>query len=195
MQQLNSVNKKNLQKQAEDLANQKNLHFDKNETEKLLIKFTELTQNNKRPFLDRNQFRFVFWIFSSLINIFFWIVIYCTSTFAWRKKSSWTEFSARSTPTPTRSFQWRTGLLDSRSFCEDLSRKKPTVRATKKIVLQQKCSDSFRVYDLNGDGFISREEMFQLLKNCLVKQPAEEDPDEGVKELVEITLKKMVKCL
>jgi len=48
------------------------------------------------------------------------------------------------------------------------------------------------VYDLNGDGFISREEMFQLLKNCLVKQPAEEDPDEGVKELVEITLKKMV---
>ena len=35
--------------------------------------------------------------------------------------------------------------------------------------------------------------MFQLLKNCLVKQPAEEDPDEGVKELVEITLKKMVK--
>ena len=48
------------------------------------------------------------------------------------------------------------------------------------------------MYDLNGDGFISREEMFQLLKNCLVKQPAEEDPDEGVKELVEITLKKMV---
>ena len=62
-QQLNSVNKKNLQKQAEDLANQKNLHFDKNETEKLVIKFTELTQNNKRPFLDRNQFRFVFYIF------------------------------------------------------------------------------------------------------------------------------------
>ena len=34
--------------------------------------------------------------------------------------------------------------------------------------------------------------MFQLLKHCLVKQPAEEDPDEGIKELVEITLKKMV---
>ena len=53
-------------------------------------------------------------------------------------------------------------------------------------------SDTFRVYDLNGDGYISREEMFQLLKHCLVKQPAEEDPDEGIKELVEITLKKMV---
>jgi len=69
MQQLNSVNKKNLQKQAEDLANHKNLHFDKNETEKLLIKFTELTQNNKRSFMDRNQFRCV--IMLSLIrNIF-----------------------------------------------------------------------------------------------------------------------------
>ena len=37
--------------------------------------------------------------------------------------------------------------------------------------------------------------MFQLLKHCLIKQPAEEDPDEGIKELVEITLKKMVKKL
>lgn len=27
----------------------------------------------------------------------------------------------------------------------------------------------FTVYDLNGDGYISREEMFQLLKNCIVK--------------------------
>lgn len=34
--------------------------------------------------------------------------------------------------------------------------------------------------------------MFQMLKNCLVKQPNEEDPDEGIKDLVEITLKKMV---
>ena len=55
------------------------------------------------------------------------------------------------------------------------------------------CLDTFRVYDLNGDGYISREEMFQLLKHCLIKQPAEEDPDEGIKELVEITLKKMVR--
>ena len=47
------------------------------------------------------------------------------------------------------------------------------------------------MFDLNGDGYISREEMFQLLKNCLVKQPAEEDPEEGIKELVDITLKKM----
>ncbi|XP_009464909.1 PREDICTED: EF-hand calcium-binding domain-containing protein 1 [Nipponia nippon] len=51
--------------------------------------------------------------------------------------------------------------------------------------------DSFEVYDLNGDGYISREEMFQMLKNSLLKQPSEEDPDEGIKDLVDIALKKM----
>jgi Ca2+-binding EF-hand superfamily protein len=48
------------------------------------------------------------------------------------------------------------------------------------------------VFDLNGDGFISKEEMFHMLKNSLLKQPSEEDPDEGIKDLVEITLKKLV---
>ena len=60
------------------------------------------------------------------------------------------------------------------------------------IIVLRNTLDTFKVFDLNGDGYISREEMFQLLKHCLVKQPAEEDPDEGIKELVEITLKKMV---
>ena len=53
-------------------------------------------------------------------------------------------------------------------------------------------TDAFEVFDLNGDGHISREEMFQMLKSCLIKQPSEEDPDEGIKDIVEITLKKMV---
>lgn len=56
-------------------------------------------------------------------------------------------------------------------------------------------ADCFEVYDLNSDGFISREEMFHMLKNSLLKQPTEEDPDEGIKDLVEITLKKMVPML
>ncbi|XP_023268037.1 EF-hand calcium-binding domain-containing protein 1 isoform X3 [Seriola lalandi dorsalis] len=51
--------------------------------------------------------------------------------------------------------------------------------------------DCFHVYDLNGDNYISREEMFHMLKNSLIRQPTEEDPDEGIKDLVEITLKKM----
>jgi hypothetical protein len=50
----------------------------------------------------------------------------------------------------------------------------------------------FEVYDFNGDGYISREEMFTCLKKSMVKQPTEEDPDEGIKDLVELALKKMV---
>ncbi|XP_064613910.1 calaxin-like [Liolophura sinensis] len=59
--------------------------------------------------------------------------------------------------------------------------------------MEEKMKYCFDVYDLNGDGYISREEMFHMLKNSLIKQPSEEDPDEGVKDLVEITLKKMDK--
>uniref|UniRef100_A0A8C7GJI6 Calaxin n=1 Tax=Oncorhynchus kisutch TaxID=8019 RepID=A0A8C7GJI6_ONCKI len=57
--------------------------------------------------------------------------------------------------------------------------------------LDEKIKYCFDVYDLNGDGYISREEMFHMLKNSLIRQPTEEDPDEGIKDLVEITLKKM----
>ncbi|KAL4222380.1 EF-hand calcium-binding domain-containing protein 1 [Mactra antiquata] len=57
--------------------------------------------------------------------------------------------------------------------------------------LEEKVRYCFNVYDLNQDGFISREEMYQLLKHCLVKQPTDEDPEEGIKDMVEMCLKKM----
>ncbi|XP_039561422.1 EF-hand calcium-binding domain-containing protein 1 isoform X2 [Passer montanus] len=57
--------------------------------------------------------------------------------------------------------------------------------------LEEKMKYCFAVYDLNGDGYISKEEMFQMLKQSLLIQPADEEPDEGVKDLVEIALKKM----
>ncbi|NWX18874.1 EFCB1 protein, partial [Aegotheles bennettii] len=57
--------------------------------------------------------------------------------------------------------------------------------------LEERIKYCFEVYDLNGDGYISREEMFQMLKNSLLKQPSEEEPDEGIKDLVDIALKKM----
>ncbi|KAG8138885.1 putative EF-hand calcium-binding domain-containing protein [Naja naja] len=61
--------------------------------------------------------------------------------------------------------------------------------------LEEKMKYCFEVYDLNSDGYISREEMFHMLKNSLLKQPSEEDPDEGIKDLVEITLKKMASII
>ncbi|XP_076469993.1 calaxin-like [Babylonia areolata] len=57
--------------------------------------------------------------------------------------------------------------------------------------LEDQTQYCFQVYDLNSDGYISRDEMFHLLKNTLVKQSTEEDPDEGVKDLVETALKKL----
>lgn len=50
---------------------------------------------------------------------------------------------------------------------------------------------AFRVYDLNGDGAITKDEMFALLKNCLIHPPNEEDPDEAVREWLDILVRKM----
>lgn len=50
----------------------------------------------------------------------------------------------------------------------------------------------FEVYYLTGDGYISREKIFDMLKNSLSQQSPEEENDEGIRELVDISLKKMV---
>ncbi|XP_032108945.1 EF-hand calcium-binding domain-containing protein 1-like [Sapajus apella] len=55
---------------------------------------------------------------------------------------------------------------------------------------EEKLKFCFEVY-LNGDGYISQEQMFDMLKNSLHQQSSEEDTDEVIKELVDITLKKM----
>ncbi|XP_036921960.1 EF-hand calcium-binding domain-containing protein 1 isoform X1 [Sturnira hondurensis] len=57
---------------------------------------------------------------------------------------------------------------------------------------EEKLKFCFEVYYLNGDGgYISREEIFDLLRNSLHQLSSKEETDEGVKELVDITLKKM----
>ncbi|XP_038076605.1 EF-hand calcium-binding domain-containing protein 1-like isoform X2 [Patiria miniata] len=56
---------------------------------------------------------------------------------------------------------------------------------------EEKKQFCFKVYDLNDDGFITREEIFNLLKSSMTKLQTEEDPDEGIKELLEITIKRM----
>lgn len=61
--------------------------------------------------------------------------------------------------------------------------------------LEEKADFVFEIYDLNGDGFIAREEMYTLLKPCLAKMSlsSDDDPEEGVKDLVEMALKKLDK--
>ncbi|RMX54779.1 calaxin-like [Pocillopora verrucosa] len=49
----------------------------------------------------------------------------------------------------------------------------------------------FNVYDLNGQGYILREQIQHMLKECMVKSSTEEDADEQVKDLVDLSLKKM----
>ena len=51
----------------------------------------------------------------------------------------------------------------------------------------------FDVYDMNSDGWITKEEMFHMLKFCLPQRQQEEDPDEGVRDLVDSALKKLVR--
>lgn len=65
------------------------------------------------------------------------------------------------------------------------------IQVFKLLMLWKVC---FKVYYLNGDGYyISQEEIFDMLKNSLYQQSSEDETGEGIKELVEITLKKMVR--
>ncbi|XP_057586964.1 calaxin-like isoform X2 [Hippopotamus amphibius kiboko] len=56
---------------------------------------------------------------------------------------------------------------------------------------EEKLKFCFEVYYFNGDGYISQEKIFDMLKNSLHQQSPEEETDEGIRELVDITLKKM----
>ena len=48
---------------------------------------------------------------------------------------------------------------------------------------------------MKGNGFITREELFLLLRNTLTKFPSDEDTEEALRELVEISMKLMVREL
>ncbi|XP_028634137.1 EF-hand calcium-binding domain-containing protein 1-like [Grammomys surdaster] len=56
---------------------------------------------------------------------------------------------------------------------------------------EEKMRFCFEVYYLNGDAYISRENIFDMLKNSLFQNSPEEENEEGIKDLVEISLKKM----
>ncbi|KAM7036929.1 calaxin [Melospiza melodia melodia] len=78
----------------------------------------------------------------------------------------------------------KTGRITVEEWVEGLA---PLLRGT----LEEKMKYCFAIYDLNGDGYISKKEMFEMLKHSLLIQPGDEEPDEVVKDLVDIALKKM----
>ena len=50
----------------------------------------------------------------------------------------------------------------------------------------------FNIYDLNEDGYISKEEMMNMMKDSFILNCEEREEDgDGVRDLVEMTLKKM----
>ena len=60
--------------------------------------------------------------------------------------------------------------------------------------LDEQVAYCFHIYDLNEDGYITREEMLTMMGACLTKvKSTQEDTeeDEGIKDLIEMTLKKM----
>ncbi|XP_045168994.1 calaxin-like [Mercenaria mercenaria] len=61
-----------------------------------------------------------------------------------------------------------------------------------KGTIEEQSRFCFGVYSTRGeDGYISREEMYLLLKNCLVQHHQEEDAEEMQKDLVELAIKKI----
>ena len=44
---------------------------------------------------------------------------------------------------------------------------------------------------MNEDGYISKEEIFTMMKNCFVYSTDKEEDGDGVRDLVEMTIKKM----
>lgn len=49
----------------------------------------------------------------------------------------------------------------------------------------------FRVYDINRDGFIGKDEILLLLRNSMIQAPNEDDPDESIKDLMDFIFRKM----
>lgn len=145
-----------LNQQAESLC--KRFRFSKEEIEKLLNKFNQVTDKEQK--MDRTAFRTI------LHNIF----KMTDDTIMDRVFKAFD----KDNDSQINQEEWIRGLSIF-------------LRGT----YEEKISFCFDVYDVNSDGFISREEMFSLLKTCLVKQTSDEDPEEGIKELVEIALKKM----
>ncbi|XP_044151725.1 EF-hand calcium-binding domain-containing protein 1 isoform X1 [Bufo gargarizans] len=188
-QQVAAMNRKNLQKLAETLSKSAR-HFTKHEVECLIRLYNTIVRRpidpNTRGGIDRNTFRNILHNTFTMTDDMIMDRGECASV----SSSMGTHVALCIVTAVLLSPVFRGFDKDNDSYIsvsEWIEGLSVFLRGT----LDEKIKYCFEVYDLNSDGFISREEMFHMLKNSLLKQPTEEDPDEGIKDLVEITLKKM----
>ncbi|XP_046474936.2 calaxin [Neodiprion pinetum] len=57
--------------------------------------------------------------------------------------------------------------------------------------LDEKIKFGYKVYDFMRTKKIRKESIFPMMRGCLIKQQADDDPDEGVKDLIDLLLKKI----
>ncbi|KAI3381149.1 hypothetical protein SNEBB_009526 [Seison nebaliae] len=57
--------------------------------------------------------------------------------------------------------------------------------------LDEQIKFCYTVYDITGERYILREEIYPFFKNCIVYKTADEDPDDVFKDLVELIMRKM----
>ncbi|XP_069815530.1 calaxin isoform X1 [Dendropsophus ebraccatus] len=188
-QHVAAMNRKNLQKLAETLSKSAR-HFTRHEVECLIRLYNTIVGRpidpNTRGGIDRNTFRNILHNTFTMTDDMIMDRGECSS--AGCHMASHAEVSMVTVVIMSPVFRGFDKDNDSHiSVTEWIEGLSVFLRGT----LDEKIKYCFEVYDLNSDGYISREEMFHMLKNSLLKQPTEEDPDEGIKDLVEITLKKM----
>ncbi|XP_020287280.1 EF-hand calcium-binding domain-containing protein 1-like [Pseudomyrmex gracilis] len=57
--------------------------------------------------------------------------------------------------------------------------------------LNEKIHFAFKIYDFMHTNKLKKEQIFPSMRGCLIKLPTDEDPDEGVKDLIDSLMKKL----
>ncbi|XP_046833010.1 EF-hand calcium-binding domain-containing protein 1-like [Vespa crabro] len=57
--------------------------------------------------------------------------------------------------------------------------------------LDERINFAYKVYDLLRTNRLRKEQMFPMMRGCLIAHLPDEDPDDGVKDLIELMIKKL----
>ncbi|KAI4499697.1 hypothetical protein M0802_005267 [Mischocyttarus mexicanus] len=57
--------------------------------------------------------------------------------------------------------------------------------------LDEKIKFAYKVYDLLKTNRLKKEQIFPMMRGCLIAHSSDEDPDDGVKDLIDLMIKKL----